>query len=70
MIVVVLLIMSLAINVILSVWTCRSNRSNDLSPDCAVAMDSNPCYEAPNMKQTEGQEAVLQHVYEMMKQHN
>ena len=72
MIVVVLLIVSLVINVIQSVWAyrLRSNKSNDLFPDCAVAMDSNPCYEASKVKQTEGQEAVLQHVYEMVKQHN
>ena len=70
-IVVVLLIVSLIINVILSVWAYRrSNKSNDPLADCAVAMDSNPCYEAPNVKQTEAQEAVLQHVYEMVKQHN
>ena len=29
-----------------------------ISPDCAVAMDSNPCYKASNVKQTEAQEAV------------
>ena len=40
-----------------------------VSPNHAVAMDSNPCYEASNMKQTEAQEAAL-HVYEMVKQHN
>ena len=69
MITVVLLIVSLVINVILAVWAYRrSNKPNDPSPDCAVAMDSNPCYEASNVKQTEAQEAV--HVYEMVKQHN
>ena len=61
--------MSLVVNAILSVWVYkRSNRPNGLSPDCAVDMDSNPCYEASHVKQTEAQEAV--HVYEMMKQHN
>jgi hypothetical protein len=39
-----------------------------MSQDCALALDSNPCYEASNVKQTEDQEAV--HVYEMVKQHN
>jgi hypothetical protein len=34
----------------------------------ALAMDSNPCYEASNVKQTEAQEAV--HVYERVKQHS
>ena len=70
-ILVVLLIVSLVIIVILAVlvWTHRgSNKPNDMSPDCAVAMDSNPCYEASNVKQTEAQEAV--HVYEMVKQQN
>ena len=61
--------MLLVINVILAVWAYRrSNKPHDPSPDCAVAMDSNPCYEASNVKQTEPQEAV--HVYEMVKQHN
>ena len=46
----------------------RSNKANDPSPDCALAMDSNPCYEASNVKQTEAQEPV--HVYEMVKQHS
>ena len=46
----------------------RRNKANDLSPDCALAMDSNPCYEASNVKQTEAQEAV--HVYETVKQHS
>ena len=54
---------------ILALWTYRrSNKVNDPSPDCALAMDSNPCYEASNVKQTEAQEAV--HVYETVKQHS
>ena len=69
MILAILLIVSLAINVIQAIWTCRIWRKNknDRSPECAVAMDSNPCYEAFNMKLTEAQEAV--HVYETVKQH-
>ena len=46
----------------------RNAKSNDPSPDYALAMDSNPCYEASNVKQTEAQEAV--HVYDTVKQHN
>ena len=44
-------------------------KKHDPSPDCAVAMDSNPCSdsEASNVKQTEAQEAV--HVYELVKQY-
>ena len=63
------LIVSLAIHVIQAIWTrrIRRNNKNDTSPECAVAMDSNPCYEASNVKQTEAQEAV--HVYETVKQH-
>ena len=73
MILVVLLIASVVINVILILALRayrRSNKANDPSSDCALAMDSNPCYEASNMimKQTEAQEAV--HVYETVKQHN
>ena len=74
MILVVLLIVSLAVHVIKAVWTCRICRRNKktdtciLSPNRAVAMDSNPCYEASNVNQTEAQEAV--HVYEMVKQQN
>ena len=62
-ILVILLIVSLVINVIQAVWAHRrsKNKPNDPSPDCAVAMDSNPCYEASNVKQTEAQEM---HVYE------
>ena len=68
-ILVVLLSMSLVVIGILAVWVYRrSNKSNDgVSPDRAVAMDSNPCYEASNVKQTEAdQEAV--HVYEVLRQ--
>ena len=36
----------------------RSNKANDQSPDCALAMDSNPCYGASNVRQTEAQESV------------
>jgi methionyl-tRNA formyltransferase len=69
----VLLIVSLAIHVIQAVWTCRVYRRSKktdtrMSPDCVLALDSNPCYEPSNVKQTEAQEAV--HVYETMKQHN
>ena len=46
----------------------RNSKPNDPSPDSALAMDSNPCYEASNVKQTEAQEAG--HVYETVKQHN
>ena len=67
-ILVLLLIVSLIINGMQALWAYRrSNKANDLSPDCALAMDSNPCYEASNVKQTETQEAV--HVYDMVKQH-
>ena len=72
-ILVVLLIVSLAIHVIQATWTCkiyRRNKKTDtcMSLDYTVALDSNPCYEASNVKQTEAQEAV--HVYETVKQHN
>ena len=30
----------------------------DTSPDCTVAMDSNPCYDACNVKLNKAQEAV------------
>jgi hypothetical protein len=44
-------------------------KPNHPSPDCAVALDNNPCYEASlNVKKTEAQEAV--HVYETVKQHS
>ena len=69
-ILVILLIVSLAINGIQAIWTRRiwRNDKNDTSPERVLAMDSNPCYEASNMKPTEAQEAV--HVYETVKQHN
>ena len=41
---------------------------SDASPDCALAIDSNPCYEASNVKQAEAQEAM--HVYDTVKQHS
>ena len=70
MILAVLLIVSLAINVIQAIWTYRNKETDmaSISPNCAVAMDSNPCYVASNVKQTEAQETV--HVYELVKQHN
>ena len=66
----VLLILSLAVHVIQAIWTYRiygrnKNADTSMSPDCALAMDSNPCYEASNVKQTEAQEAG--HVYETIK---
>ena len=69
----VLLIVSLAIHVIQAIWTYRIYRRNKkldecVSPDFALAMDSNPCYEASNVKQTEAQEAV--HIYDTVKQHS
>jgi ABC-type uncharacterized transport system fused permease/ATPase subunit len=68
MLLMVLLISSVVINVILALWAYR-RKPNDPSLDCALAMDSNPCYEASlNVKQTEAQEAM--HVYETVKQHN
>ena len=61
------LIISLAIHVIQA--TCAYRRSNkNTSPaatECALAMDSNPRYEASNVKQTEAKEV---HVYEMVQQ--
>ena len=63
----VLLIVSLAISVIVAMLWAYKRRNKNPSPDCAVAMDSNSCYEASNVKQTEAQEAG--HVYEMVKQH-
>ena len=62
---VVLLSVSLVIIGILAVWTYR--RRNRKAPDGALPMDSNPCYEASTVKQSEAQEAV--HVYETVKQH-
>ena len=70
MILVLLLIASIVINVILILALRayrRSNKPIDPSPDCILAMDSNPCYEASNVKQTGAQEAA--HVYETVKQH-
>ena len=67
----VLLIVSLIINGMQALYIRayrRNAKPSDPSPDCALAMDSNPCYEASNVKQTEAQEAV--HVYETVKQHN
>ena len=66
----ILLIVLLAINVIQAIRTRRiwRNNKNDTSPECALAIDSNPCYEASNVKFTEAQEAV--HVYERVKQHD
>ena len=58
----ILLTLSLAIHVIQAILTRRIWRNNT-SPECALAMDSNPCYEASNVKQTEAQEL---HVYEMV----
>ena len=67
-ILVVLLSMSLTINGVQAVWTHRKSNKpdHDASPDCALAMDSNPCYEASIVKQTETKEAV--HVYDTVKQ--
>ena len=69
MILVVLLIVSLIINGMQALRAYRRNaKPSDPSPECALAMNSNPCYEASNVKQTEAQEAV--HVYDTVKQHN
>ena len=69
MILVVLLIVSLIINGMQALWAyTRNAKPNDPSPDCALAMNSNPCYEASNVKQAEAQEAV--HVYDTVKQYN
>ena len=44
----------------------RNNKNTSPSAtECALAMDSNPCYEAPNVKQIEAKEV---HVYEMVQQ--
>ena len=43
----------------------RSNKNTSPATECALAMDSNPCYEAPNVKQTEAKEVQ---VYEMVQQ--
>ena len=63
----VLLIISLAIHVMQATCAYRRNNKNT-SPsatECALAMDSNPCYEASNVKQNEAKEV---HVYEMVQQ--
>ena len=69
----VLLIVSLVIHVIQAIWTYRIYRRSKkidecVSPDCALAMDSNPCYEPSNVKQTETKEPG--HVYDTVKQHS
>ena len=51
----VVVIVSLVIHVIQVIWAYRRSNSKDSSPDCTVAMDSNPCYETSNVKQTEAQ---------------
>ena len=69
MILFLLLIVSLIINGMQTLRAYRRNaKPSNSYPDCALAMDSNPCYEASNVKQTEAQEAV--HVYDTVKQHN
>ena len=68
-ILVVLLIV--VITGLLAVWIYlyrRRNKPNDASPNCALAMDSNPCYEASNLKQTEAEEP--RHVYEAVNECN
>ena len=68
MILAFMFIVSLAIHVIQAIWISRRiNDKNDTPPECALAMDSNPCYEASNVKPTEAQEV---HVYETVKQQN
>ena len=50
-------------------WAYRRRhtlRNLNTSPDCTVATDSNPCYEAVSSKLNEAQEAV--HVYENVKE--
>ena len=48
---------------------CAYRRSNKNTPpaatESALAMDSNPCYEASNVKQNEAKEV---YVYEMVQQ--
>ena len=56
------LIVSLGILMIQVIWAHRRSNRKDTSPDCTVAMESNPCYEASNVRQNKAQEAVL--VYE------
>ena len=53
----VLLIVSLVIHMIQGIWAYRRSNSKDTSPDCTVTMDSNPCYEASNMKLNKAREA-------------
>ena len=63
----VLLIISLAIHMMQATCAYRRNNKN-ISPaatESALAMDSNPCYEASNVNQTEAKEV---HVYEMVQQ--
>ena len=52
------LIVSLVIHMIQVIWAYRKSNRKDTSLDCTVAMDSNPCYEASNMKLNKAQEAV------------
>ena len=63
----VLLILSLAIHVMQATCAYRRNNKNTspAATESALAMDSNPCYEASNMKQNEAKEV---HVYEMVQQ--
>ena len=71
LVVILVVLLIVVITGMLAVWVYlyrRSNKPNDVSPDCALAMDSNPCYEVSNVKQTEAQEPG--HVYETVKQHN
>ena len=44
----------------------RNNKNTSPATESALAMDSNPCFEASNMKQNEAIKEV--HVYEMVKQ--
>ena len=54
-------ITTIAINVIQAIWTCRNKETGiaSISPNCAMAMDSNSCYAASNVKQTEAQEQCM-----------
>ena len=63
----VLLLISLAIHVMQVLQAYRRNNKNTspAATESALAMDSNPCYEASNVKQTEAKEV---HVYEMVQQ--
>ena len=65
----VLLIVSLVINVMQAVRAHKRscNRNQNTPPDCKVAMGSNPCYEASNVKMYEAQEAAVP-VYEILNQ--